>query len=154
MKTYKIPIRWESYKRVTVEAENLQSAIYLALKQFLSEPDELYLEDSFEIDSIIKEDYPEEEYNLQEIYDNFMKSIYLISTDGSIESIILDFYAVSIEDIQKIIYWYRKEYLYEEVDILSIEVDFDKLEVKFESKPDWDDEWEEHTYYLHKIYKV
>ena len=70
MKTYKIPIRWESYKRVTVEAENLQSAIYLALKQFLSEPDELYLEDSFEIDSIIKEDYPEEEYNLQEIYDN------------------------------------------------------------------------------------
>ena len=83
-----------------------------------------------------------------------MKSIYLISTDGSIESIILDFYAVSIEDIQKIIYWYRKEYLYEEVDILSIEVDFDKLEVKFESKPDWDDEWEEHTYYLHKIYKI
>ena len=70
MKTYKIPIRWESYKRVTVEAENLQSAIYLALKQFLSEPDELYLEDSFEIDSIIKEDYPEEEYNLLEIYDN------------------------------------------------------------------------------------
>ena len=70
MKTYKIPIRWESYKRVTVEAENLQSAIYLALKQFLSEPDELYLEDSFEIDSIIKEDYPEEKYNLQEIYDN------------------------------------------------------------------------------------
>ena len=69
MKTYKIPIRWESYKRVTVEAENLQSAIYLALKQFLSEPDELYLEDSFEIDSIIKEDYPEEKYNLQEIYD-------------------------------------------------------------------------------------
>ena len=68
MKTYKIPIRWESYKRVTVEAENLQSAIYLALKQFLSEPDELYLEDSFEIDSIVKEDYPEEEYNLQEIY--------------------------------------------------------------------------------------
>ena len=70
MKIYKIPIGWESYKRVIVEAENLQSAIHLALKQFLSEPDELYLEDSFEIDLIIKEDYPEEEYNLQEIYDN------------------------------------------------------------------------------------
>ena len=69
MKTYRIPIRWESYKRITVEAENLQSAIYLALRQFLSEPDELYLEDSFEIDSIIEEDYPEEEYNLREIYD-------------------------------------------------------------------------------------
>ena len=70
MKTYRIPIRWESYKRVAVEAENLQSAIYLALKQFLSEPDELYLEDSFEIDDILEEDYPEEEYNLREIYDN------------------------------------------------------------------------------------
>ena len=83
-----------------------------------------------------------------------MKPIYLISTDGSIDSICLDFYAENELDIQKIIYWYRKEYLYEEVDILSIKVNFDKLEVKFESKPDWDDDWEEHTYYLHKIYKI
>ncbi len=70
MKTYKIPIRWESYKRIEVEADNLQSAIYLALRQFLSEPDDLYLEDSFEIDNILEDEYPEEEYNLQQIYDN------------------------------------------------------------------------------------
>ena len=70
MKTYKIPIRWESYKRIEVDADNLQSAIYLALKQFLSEPDDLYLEDSFEIDNILEDEYPEEEYNLQQIYDN------------------------------------------------------------------------------------
>ena len=70
MKTYKIPIRWESYKRIEVEADNLQSAIHLALKQFLSEPDDLYLEDSFEIDNILEEEYPEEDYNLQQIYDN------------------------------------------------------------------------------------
>ena len=70
MQTYKIPIRWESYKRIEVEADNLQSAIYLALKQFLSEPDDLYLEDSFEIDNILEEEYPEEDYNLQQIYDS------------------------------------------------------------------------------------
>ena len=83
-----------------------------------------------------------------------MKPIYLISSDSYIESVILDFYATNVDDIQKIIYWYRKEYLNEEVDILSIQVDFDKLKVKFESKPDRDDEWEEYTYYLHKIYKI
>ena len=70
MKTYKIPIRWESYKRIEVHADNLQSAIYLALRQFLSEPDDLYLEDSFEIDNILEDEHPEEEYNLQQIYDN------------------------------------------------------------------------------------
>ena len=70
MKTYKIPIRWESCKRIEVEADNLQSAIYLALKQFLSEPDDLYLEDSFEIDNILEDEYPEEDYDLQLIYDN------------------------------------------------------------------------------------
>lgn len=70
MKTYKIPITWESYKRIEVEANSLQEAILKALKQFLSEPDDLYLEDSFEIDSILEEDYPEEDYDLQQIYDN------------------------------------------------------------------------------------
>lgn len=70
MKTYKIPIRWESYKRIEIEAESLQSAIYLALKQFLSEPDDLYLEDSFEVDDVLEDEYPEEIYNLKIIYDN------------------------------------------------------------------------------------
>ena len=56
MKTYNIPIKWESYKRYSVQAENLQEATESALKQFLSEPDEQYLEDTFVIDSIIEEE--------------------------------------------------------------------------------------------------
>jgi hypothetical protein len=70
MKEYNIPIRWESYKRISVEAENLQSAVYLALKQFLAEPDELYINDSFEIDEIVEEDYPDEELDMFIIYEN------------------------------------------------------------------------------------
>lgn len=64
MKKYSIPIIWESYKRYNVEAENLQEAVKLALKQFLSEPDDLYIEDSFSIDDIIMEDYQEEDFDL------------------------------------------------------------------------------------------
>lgn len=56
MQTYNIPIRWESYKRIQVEAENLQEATEKALKIFLAEPDELYLDDSFEIDKYIQEE--------------------------------------------------------------------------------------------------
>ena len=62
-KTYSIPIRWESYKRIEVEAEDLQSAICLALKQFLSEPDDKYIEDSFDIDNIIYEENPNEKFS-------------------------------------------------------------------------------------------
>ncbi len=68
MKTYNIPIVWQSYKRIPVEAESLQEAVKLALKQFLSEPDDLYIEDSFEIDEILGEDYPEETFDLNKIY--------------------------------------------------------------------------------------
>lgn len=82
------------------------------------------------------------------------KPIYLISSDGHRDSITLDYYASGPDDIQKIIYWDRKEYFCEEVDILSIEIDLEKLTVKFESKSDWDDEWTEYTYYLHKINKI
>ena len=69
MKKYNIPIVWQSYKRIEVEVENLHSAIYQALKQFLAEPDDNYLCDSFEIDSIIEEETGEE-YNLNDIVNN------------------------------------------------------------------------------------
>ena len=69
-KKYSIPIVWESYKRYEVEAESLQSAVYLALKQFLAEPDDLYIDDSFEIDEIVKEEYPDEELDMFNIYEN------------------------------------------------------------------------------------
>lgn len=67
MKTYNIPIVWQSYKRVPVQAENLEEAVKLALKQFLSEPDDLYVEDSFEIDEILEDEYSDEDFDLNKI---------------------------------------------------------------------------------------
>jgi len=67
MKTYNIPILWQSYKRYSVKAESLEEAVELALKKFLKEPDENYLEDSFEIDDLLGDDYPDEEFDLNKI---------------------------------------------------------------------------------------
>jgi len=67
MKTYNIPILWTSYQRREIKAENLQDAVKKALGQFLSESDELYLEDSFEIDGIIEEEYPDESFDWNKI---------------------------------------------------------------------------------------
>lgn len=63
---YKIPITWQSYKVYEVEAENLQEAVTKSLKQFLSEPDDNYIDDSFEIDSIVGDDYPTEAFDVSE----------------------------------------------------------------------------------------
>lgn len=60
MKTYKIPIVYQSIMYVEVESDNLQNACEKALNEFLSIPDDNYLEDSFEIDSIIEDNYPGE----------------------------------------------------------------------------------------------
>lgn len=71
MKTYKIPIVWQSYKYHEVEAENLQEGIIKAMKQFLSEPDDSYLDDSFQFDEdYMEENYSEEEFNITEIYNS------------------------------------------------------------------------------------
>lgn len=67
MKTYNIPILWQSYKSYSVEAENLEEAVELALKKFLKEPDDNYLDDSFEIDDILGDDYPDEEFDLNKV---------------------------------------------------------------------------------------
>lgn len=67
MKKYSIPITWESYQRFDVESENLQEAVQEALKQFLSIPDESYLEDSFQIDESIEYNYPDEKFDLDKI---------------------------------------------------------------------------------------
>lgn len=72
MKTYNIPIIWESYKRIPVEAENLQEATEKALKIFLDEPDDLYLDDSFEIDNYIEEETGEE-FNMDVTIENVFK---------------------------------------------------------------------------------
>jgi hypothetical protein len=67
MKTYNIPILWQSYKRYPVEAENLEQAVEIALRQFFKEPDDNYLEDSFEIDDLLGDDYPDEDFDLNKI---------------------------------------------------------------------------------------
>jgi len=66
MKQYTIPIVWQTWKTFEVDANNLQEAVQKALSQFFSEPcsDGNYLEDSFEIDGIIEDNYPDEEYDL------------------------------------------------------------------------------------------
>lgn len=69
MKTYNIPIKWESYKRIQVEAENLQEATEKALKIFLDEPDDLYLDDSFEIDKYVQEE-TEEQFDIDLTIEN------------------------------------------------------------------------------------
>lgn len=68
MKNYSIPIVWECYKRYDVKAENLQEAVTKALKEFLQEPDENYIDDSFSIDDMISEDYKEEEFDIHKAY--------------------------------------------------------------------------------------
>jgi len=67
MKEYSIPITWQSYRRYLVQAENLQEAVKIALKQFLAEPDEQYINDSFEIDSIIDDEVSDETFDINQI---------------------------------------------------------------------------------------
>lgn len=64
MKEYKIPITWESYKEYTIQAQNLQEATSLALNKFLAEPDENYINDSFYVDDMVYDMYPEEELDI------------------------------------------------------------------------------------------
>jgi hypothetical protein len=70
MKEYSVPIRWESYCTITVQASNINEACILALKEFLSIPDDNYLDGSFSIDEFILEENPNEVelYNEEEIY--------------------------------------------------------------------------------------
>ena len=66
---YNIPITWSSFRTYDVEAENLQEAVTKALKQFLSEPDEEYLTNSFELDcENLSESYPEEQIDYAKLY--------------------------------------------------------------------------------------
>lgn len=71
MSNYDIPIMWQSVKTYPVEADNLQEAVEKALKQFFSEPDQGYLEDSFEVDDVyLSESYPEEKIDYNQAYNS------------------------------------------------------------------------------------
>lgn len=67
MKKYSIPIIWQSIKRFEVEAENLTEAIIKARETFFSIPDDAYIEDSYDIDNIISDEYPDEEIDYGQI---------------------------------------------------------------------------------------
>lgn len=59
MKNYNIPIIYQRVSNHSVQANSLEEAMVIALKEFLAIPDDDYLADSFEFDSVI-EDYQEE----------------------------------------------------------------------------------------------
>ncbi len=71
MKTYNIPIIYQRVETMTVEADSLQDAMTKALDEFLSIPDEKYLDDSFEFDTVI-EDY-QEDFNTELAIQNTFK---------------------------------------------------------------------------------
>ena len=64
---YKIPITWQSYETFEVEADSLEEAVEKGLKQFLAIPDDKYINDSFEIDEIVRDDYSNEDYDMAKI---------------------------------------------------------------------------------------
>ena len=70
MKTYRIPINWQAARDYHVEANSLQEAAEIAMKQFLSEPDDEYLEDSMGIDNIVYDEYPDEELDYRKMWEN------------------------------------------------------------------------------------
>lgn len=70
MKEYNIPVTWMTVKTFTAQAETLEEAVTEALKQFFAIRDDNYIEDSFEVDSIIYNNYPDEEIDFAKIYKN------------------------------------------------------------------------------------
>lgn len=60
MRTYHIPIIYQRMQTVEVIANSLQEASTMAVKQFLSEPDDDYICDSWELDDVyVREQYDE-----------------------------------------------------------------------------------------------
>ena len=68
MKTYEIPITYSSLHLVNVEAESLQDAVNIAVKEFLAIPDDKYINDSIALDDILEDWYPDEDYNLNKAF--------------------------------------------------------------------------------------
>jgi hypothetical protein len=67
MKIYKIPILYQAVQIFEFQAESLEDAITKSLNEFLAIPDDNYICDSFEIDSIVDDDYPDEDYDINKI---------------------------------------------------------------------------------------
>jgi uncharacterized protein Yka (UPF0111/DUF47 family) len=70
MKDYKIPIICQVIKEYNIEADSLQEAVTKALQQFFADPSSKgdYIEDSFEVDGIIEDNYPNEDYDSKMVF--------------------------------------------------------------------------------------
>lgn len=67
---YEIPIIYQRIEKFNVEANSLHDACVKALKEFLSTPDDNYLQDSFELDNILEDNYPDEPFDIIQIYND------------------------------------------------------------------------------------
>lgn len=76
--------------------------------------------------------------------------IYLVKTSAYLESMITDYYAKDDDGIKKIVI--QEEKLFGKIiDKDSIDVDFKNKEIRFKTRYDWDDEFEDKTYYFEII---
>lgn len=50
MKTYKVPVTYQSVMYITVQAQSIEEAAQKAEEEFMAIPDEQYLFDSMQID--------------------------------------------------------------------------------------------------------
>ena len=77
--------------------------------------------------------------------------IYLISSDGHRDSIDLEHYFTTESQVKKYIKEYRKEMFAEKV--RNIQVDFEKLTVRFEYQEFGFGDWEVKKHYFYKVNK-
>lgn len=77
--------------------------------------------------------------------------IYLISVDGHRDSIDLEYYFTTKSQVKEYIKKYRKEMFAEKV--RNIQVDFEKLTVRFEYQKFGFGNWETKKHYFHKVNK-
>lgn len=75
MKTYEIPVSWETYGTIKIKATSLQKALVKAFSPEQSLPDNGdYIDDSFKVDNddgeILSLNYPKESFDIEEAKKN------------------------------------------------------------------------------------
>jgi len=78
--------------------------------------------------------------------------IYLVSTDGYRDSILLDAYATDEAGIKRIIDSYQANVFLN--DVRDMIVDFNTKTVTFEYKLAWENDWEKETYTIFPIRSI
>lgn len=74
-KEYRIPITWMSSKEYKIKASSLAEAAVLGVKQFLSESDPNYINDSYIVDDTITEINKGDPLDFDKLYADIIKSI-------------------------------------------------------------------------------